>query len=270
MAKLDKNYIPLSHFLCGLIANMAGIFEITPEEGEKERNRGISNQLTGAFQPVVDMAKDAADTFKPYRSRYYVRRDALQPLYGIGNVFKGLLYLIALIPIAFLGLGLCIFKEATSELPLGGAMLLSWFIDGILSIFRGITQIAFTPLSWIKMITRAIILAFTKEEDIRVENRKGIQKLVEQASTINKEYVDKKEDKQECLNKLFPIASSIHAKYIEGIKRGEDTNIDAKNLGKTYLEKINYLKLFGFAPDTSLEQIDKNLAPTNSVGCNVQ
>lgn len=41
------------------------------------------------------------DTFKPYKSGFYVWRDILQPLRGLGNIIKGAAYLIAA-PLLFL------------------------------------------------------------------------------------------------------------------------------------------------------------------------
>jgi hypothetical protein len=40
--------------------------------------------------PLFLMAKDIADTFKPYKDWRQVRTNAAQPLYGIGNLLYGL------------------------------------------------------------------------------------------------------------------------------------------------------------------------------------
>jgi len=211
--KLDKNYVSIYTFIQGLVGVAISI--------DTQELNGL-DQLKGSFQPFADMVKDAADTFKPYRSRYYVKRDAKQPIYGAYNLLKGLLYLIALIPLLFVGLGFCIFTRQSERLPFGAVMLLSWFIDGILSIFRGITQIAFTPLVLAKMAIRGFIWAVTSNTELLVENRKGIRKLIADAQKINDEYKEG-EDKKLALNKLSYIVHYIGAKYNKGIERGEDT-----------------------------------------------
>src|SRR5258708_2181807 len=51
-----------------------------------ESGSGAWEQIRGAFQPLADMWKDVKDTFKPYKSSYHIKRDAMQPLRGIGNI----------------------------------------------------------------------------------------------------------------------------------------------------------------------------------------
>src|SRR5260221_6488640 len=54
----------------------------------------VGPMLVGMFQPFVDMANDAIDTFYPYTTGREVLDDVLQPLYGVGNILKALLSII--------------------------------------------------------------------------------------------------------------------------------------------------------------------------------
>ncbi len=36
------------------------------------------------------MGKDAIDTFKPFKSSYYIKRDLLQPIQGAINLYNGI------------------------------------------------------------------------------------------------------------------------------------------------------------------------------------
>lgn len=127
-----------------------------------------SPYFLGGLNPLIAMGKDFLDTFKPYKSRFYIFRDLLQPLRGLGNVIRGLFNLIAT-PILFLintaryaimaiqakSFQLFLENMALNLIKSGGGLL-----DGITSIIRGISQIITTPLTWfIRMPLRGIITA---------------------------------------------------------------------------------------------------------------
>jgi len=245
--------------------------------------KGLS-QIEGAFEPLFDIGKDFVDTFKPYRVGRQAGRDALQPFFGLFNVFKGIFYLVAFIPLLIVNLFRAAFEEyeiilapsrptdyrnikqnqvilflnddgdwvyetAThpyqvedallplnneqlesinrlgvsgkvsseeiksvilshtvnlghtafgpkwgkkgSRLRAAGQIMLetaSWFVDAILSIFRGITQIATFLLTWlVKMPIRGAITAYyyfnsdlKKRKFLLAEQNPGIQHRVQE------------------------------------------------------------------------------------------
>lgn len=113
-------------------------------------------QLIGGFQPFADMAKDFIDTFTPYRSGWYAGRDFLQPIYGLGNLLKGSLYLATVVLIflfslmIFFPIILITSNQKVFDLKGNstiGIFLFSWLIDGIGSLIRGATQLATVGLS---------------------------------------------------------------------------------------------------------------------------
>jgi hypothetical protein len=94
---------------------------------------------TGRFhflQPLAYMGKDYIDTLKRYKSPYYIKRDLFQPFYGAVNVLNG-------------------FKN----IGYGIAHLSGGLVGvGVTEIFRGLTRIAATPLTWfIRMPLRGLI-----------------------------------------------------------------------------------------------------------------
>lgn len=128
------------------------------------------------------MWKDLKATTKPYRSNKPVLNDGLQPLYGLANLLKGCIYLALILPLFLFNL----FRYATRvnsfrkwvdlALIYNGTRIFSWFIDGVLSILRGVIQLATTPLTWfIKMPLRGIITKwFADEKDLLIENKPSI------------------------------------------------------------------------------------------------
>lgn len=245
MPKLNKSYLTLSEFLFLP-------FELPKDDEPRsintsirglERERGIDavTQLKGAFQPLADMAKDAVDMFKPYRSWWYVKRDILQPIFGIGNFFKGVGYVLASLAL-FIGAPFYYIpeknrtsyleKERSGYLVWASCCIrdtyvnaLSYFIDGILSMLRGATQLATTPLTcFIKAPLRGIIAL--------VDKLRGKPHLAEQNDGI-------KEFTQYAVKTFsggtywaaYDWVEKIHAKYLKATnpkERDQDTQIKEK------------------------------------------
>ncbi len=114
------------------------------------------------LQPLAYIGKDCIDTFKPFKSSYYIKRDLLQPIHGSINIYKG-----------FTNIGTGIVDLKSSSIAIG-----------IAEILRGLTQIAITPLTWfLRFPCRGIITlltGFQKAEDgagIQTEVIRGIQIL---------------------------------------------------------------------------------------------
>lgn len=226
MAKLDRTHQTLYKHLTHIVPFPAWAEELYASQWPLVGSsvpRSKVDLLKGAFQPLFDMGKDLKDTIKPYASWWYVKRDALQPLYGLGNLLKGAFYLIAIIPLFLFNL----FRYAANvksfdewvglAFIFNGIRAVSWFIDGLLSIVRGVTQIITTPLTWfIKMPMRGIITAFTDPKDLLIENKPSIQALVTEA---------KKEDGNaegdfKRYKACKPFLDEIHRKYQKGINGG--------------------------------------------------
>jgi hypothetical protein len=113
------------------------------------------------LQPLAYMGKDYMDTFKPFKSSYYIKRDLLQPIHGLINIYNG-----------FKNIGNGIVDLKGSSIALG-----------IAEIFRGLTQIATTPLTWfLRLPCRGIITLFTGFQ--KAEDGAGIQRAVSQGVRI--------------------------------------------------------------------------------------
>lgn len=109
--------------------------------------------LQQGLNPLLAMKKDLFDTFKPYKSMFYIKRDLMQPIRGLGNLFKGLMdipgallyfFLDSLTFLSTAGVGAFI-----STLPLRLLNTVGQLLGGVSSMIRGLTQIAssvFMPL----------------------------------------------------------------------------------------------------------------------------
>ncbi len=276
MASRDRKYTSLANYIRGLLgpSPLYGLFLDLFYEASKalgvpqvryEVDFSASDQFKGALQPLFDMAKDAVDTFKPYRSNFYVRRDALQPVFGLANILKGILYLLTvpLLVLIIAPIYALVNINRTTGKEVGEFLLMaaSWLIDGALSIVRGATQLAFTPLGWAKMGIRALISKFTGKEDLWIENRPGIQDLV------NKNEDDSHINKQE-------LAKAVHSKYEKGIKRGEETGLTGQDqaTARSFVsasstssaDSESYLKLFARPTESDDLTTNENEKTKNS------
>jgi hypothetical protein len=239
MPKLDKRYLTLREFLVLPIepplennsrSNIKGLIT--------EREITLHTQIKGSFQPLADMGKDLVDTFKPYRSNWYAKRDAKQPLYGTYNFFKGIVYIFASLLLLIIFPIYCLSEKTRPKgygyfSTLGGSYVfaLSWFIDGILSIVRGATKIATTPLTWfIKMPLRGIMSVFTDEKDLLIKNKPSIQALVTEAKKVHagKPFLEGEIKRTELINE-------IHRKYQKGTDPGWDSGLTLAEERRLYL-----------------------------------
>jgi len=150
--------------------------------------------LFGILQPFVDIAKDAVSTFDSYKSKRHIGWDFLQPLRGIGNILKALATVAAL-PI-FLVAGTIdaliphkhdqITHEASGrglEYPLSTRLkihftytLIFWPLSALTTLFRGVTQVVTTPLSWIKIMARGSSSAINGWQ--KLEDDRGVRRLL--------------------------------------------------------------------------------------------
>lgn len=183
-----------------------------------------SSQIKGAFTPFENMWNDFMDTFTPYRSLTGLKKDIVQPIKGIKNILKGILHLLAIIPL----LGVNIIRyAATSEdfsmfmdnMTIASSRLFSWSLYGLFNIFRGITQLAATPLTYfIKAPIRIgiwLYSTFFSPDNLLAQNRREIQNLADDAV---ENYLDHENER------ALDMIKEIHKKFRRGVdERNEDT-----------------------------------------------
>ncbi len=267
MRKLDKSYITLfDFFLAKFPALFTPIYKhlykrLFPERKLKNLISD-SSEFIGALQPLADIVKDVVDVTKPYRSWWYAERDLWQPIYGIGNLLKGIVYLIAALPIL---VGMLIElaitsndRESFAEDAAAFCLLsLSWLVDGLSSLIRGAEQLVLAPLAYLfKMTIRAAVTAYyyfnsdpEKKAFLLAENRPGIQTLVKEIRQ-DQDAVDTED------------LTKIHEKYVKAVtKRDEVSGI--KNEQQLYANildpsgKAAYLAVFRREPNNLLDAADK-------------
>lgn len=180
-------------------------------------------RLLGGFQPIADMNKDFVDTFKPYKSFYYVGRDALQPFRGLGNIARGVGSLVGAI-LLFIGKTIQYTLQKGSWNRFAVNMLenffrtVSWLLDGVSSLVRGATQVVTTPLTWFARIPLRLIITAIKGKPT-IEENDGIQRLVDGGKNAIKD--DK--TMEGAVARLHAICNELHRKHEKALKRGQKT-----------------------------------------------
>lgn len=200
--------------------------EIKPVKQDSEINYdALLNSFLDAIEPWADMYKDITDTFKPYKSRHQNSQDFIQPIRGLGNIFKGLVFIVAaaiIAPFQFIFRTIAaIFTPSkfVSKTTFAIVDALTPFIFGINLLIRGAAQIATFPLTWmIKMPLRAAI------------THRGKSPLMEESERI-KQFVTKGED---ALNKnnqqsAAVVAKALHLKYEKAKDRSQSSAVDVSN-----------------------------------------
>lgn len=163
------------------------------------------------FDHIKAMGKDLVDTFKPWKSSYYIFRDLKAPLLGTLHALRGLFSFIG-IPFIFLRHMLLagIFSLTRPEEALEHAQLMVlepwyYFIDGLGLCIRGLSQVAATPLIYaIKIPIRAVLLYFQEDLSL-IEQDKSIANLASEGSP--------------------QAVAEIHRKYSLGVARKRYTAI---------------------------------------------
>lgn len=192
----------------------------------------LKSQMWGGIQPLADAVKDGVDTFKFYKGPYQFKRDLLQPINGLGNIFKGLAILVFFIPCTII-VPICFLLREHDDstkclsdtfygrvLQSAVIILLSWPVDAISSIVRGITQIAFTPLTYlVKIPLRMLITYYAKPEDLVIEKNKGIVRLLGAARTIIRGQKFKAEQ-------ALGIVQELNEKFLKAQSRGQKTSME--------------------------------------------
>lgn len=199
-------------------------------------------QLLGAFQPVLDMGRDITNTFRAYKGWRQVVWDIAQPIRGLLNGVAGVAQIVYS-PVYLLGqltLGNIIdairAPKGKKLSTVGGnttvalAKATSWFVNGALKIVRGATQVAFTPLSWLKMIVRGFSTAENKGVQ-RLVDDKNIQRLVKQGEELARQVEQENQQKAAAT----PVDTSTVTESIESSsqplveKSNNEKKLDAIN-----------------------------------------
>lgn len=215
-------------------------------------------QLLGAFKPLSRMAKDFIDTFKPYNTSKKLLLDLTQPFRGIKNILKGIISLAAgslLISLMLVGMPFIFwYKPYTTRM----VYPLSWMIEGVGNVLRGITQVLATPLMLFKIPLRGLLayrnekqVAEKKPEIVRLANEaKGLladNNNVTEATPLLEKNKFKKQIKNEnkrilLARKLAPLLFEIQRKYEKSVANGWKTELSKENVKKAYNSSFSFFK----------------------------
>jgi 2-polyprenyl-6-methoxyphenol hydroxylase-like FAD-dependent oxidoreductase len=149
---------------------------------------------------LLKMGKIFVDYAKPYKSTDQFKQDMNQPLVGIVNLIVGLTKLL---------IGL---------FTLNGKQ----FGDGLFSTWRGILEIATTPLSLIiKPITRGIASLFHSQ--LKIEDNHGMKKLAQYGMQRLNQFGE--DSTLQNTYQLLSICNDIHRKFDKAFNRGQATDV---------------------------------------------
>lgn len=222
-------------------------------------------QMLGALHPFVKMGKDFLDTFTPYYSRGKFKRDALQVVNGGINAAKGIVSCIGgllalaiwliILPFALCCLVTPLSYYARSIIP-KVIYPLSWMIEGVGNIVRGITQVVTSAFTFLfKMPLRSILTFFQKEEKY-AEDKPEIQRFVNEAArqvgSLNNEAVEIKrperfEDQQalDAYNAAYAkkkecneVRSSVAALLFEAQRKYEKSVADGWSTRREFQQDV--------------------------------
>ncbi|WP_147281903.1 hypothetical protein [Legionella feeleii] len=172
----------------------------------RDPRSNLGSYFFGGLNPLLAIGKDFIDTFKPYKSNYYVQKDLIQPIRGLGNIIKGLFNIVAsplifvanTVRYAMIALEQRHFGLFAENMTLGSVKAAGGLLDGISSILRGSTQLVSTPLTWcLRMPLRGLITAIrgnpTVQQNLetRVNNLETLinkdEKTIDDTIAIDKE-----------------------------------------------------------------------------------
>jgi hypothetical protein len=195
-------------------------------------------QLLGAFTPYSKMQKDFVETFEPYHSRGKVARDFLQPVQGLRNILKGLFSLLAATVMMGLFLVFALFLFWDPSYIYHGIYYISWMLEEINNVVRGVTQILTTPLTYLfKMPIRGILTAIKGRK--LAEEKPQIQRLANEALILLDKFHNQSQDNSETdtYKKIAVLMFEVERKYEKSIKDGWKTE-KCEMISETY--RITY------------------------------
>lgn len=195
----------------------------------------LSPYFLGGLNPLLAMGKDFVDTFKPYKSGYYVQRDFLQPLRGLGNIVRGvfnivatpLMFLVNTVRYAAMAIQQKSFALFTENMALGSIKAGGGLLDGVSSIIRGATQLISTPLTWLlRMPLRGAITVIKGKPTVSQNLEKRIDKL---EALINKD--DKTVEDTISIDKEM---QSIRVKIVKAQARGQEIGANPEKIAEKF------------------------------------
>lgn len=222
---------------------------------KKDPRRRISHYFLGGLNPLLAIKKDVVDTFKPYKSGYYVQRDLLQPVRGLGNLVRGLFNLIVAPSILIFTIGLYIkmswseksFKFFSKNLWIGSVKAAGGMLDGVTSIIRGALQILTTPLT---LIFRLPIRGFlTATQGWMTVSQNLENKIVKLTALINK-----------------PHKTLDDAVFIDQQLRGISVKVDKAEIRGQLIDEKNKgdLLSFGSVPEFTFKEA-RQVGPSSQI-----
>jgi len=123
-------------------------YETYSTEGQKTSPNFY--RIIGGFHPIISAEKDFLETFSRYHGASNVLSDLLQPLRGVGNIVRGIINLLLLLPMFIVTLfaNLITRSNVWSKTKANVSRTIGGLIDGVCSVVRGMTQIITTPLTY--------------------------------------------------------------------------------------------------------------------------
>lgn len=221
MSKINKGYMSLYRYFVYKLPELSVLqffdrYFYANESDANSWNPHHYGQLIGGLQPIADIYKDLIDTFKPYKSRYYIRRDFFQPIIGLKNILKGLFNLIVA-PLLFIINTVryaCIsgsFKNFIFNMRLNVKRTASWLAEGIGNIIRGALQIVTSPLTWLLRMPLRGLVTLIKGKP-KIEQNPGLQRCVK---------IDIQNLCSPRKNTSSLSHSELHRKFLKSISRGQ-------------------------------------------------
>lgn len=192
---------------------------------------GYASSFLGGLNPLFSIKKDFLDTFRPYKARFYIYRDMIQPLRGFGNVIRGLFNMVASLVLLVVNtfryarIGITqksgssfVTNMATNLLKVGGG-----FLDGMISVIRGVGQLVTTPLTWlIRIPLRGTITAIKGMPTVR-------QNLEARAREVEKLVQKEKKTPGDAI-KIDAEMLSFRRHLIKAKSRGQNTGLDTDEM----------------------------------------
>lgn len=174
------------------------------------------------YKSLTDLSKDFKNTFKPYKSNFYLQRDMKQPLYALRHLLLALVSLICLPLWPFLAVGLTVYHVIdgknfegtladTIRKPSTGVKLAVCFFS---ELAAGLIQLTTFPLNYIIRIPLRKYLT-EKNKPMLLAERPTIQRLASEF-----------EQALETQNwpALYVIHSVLEKKLDKSLKRGSYHN----------------------------------------------
>ncbi|MBA2655725.1 MAG: hypothetical protein H0U70_01930 [Tatlockia sp.] len=232
--------------------------------------------ITALMRPLqffVDAYKDLTNTFKPYKGWYQSNHDFLQPVYGVGNLMLGawasaltglaitLTPLVLIIAAGILSYNF-FFKEnrKKSDQRIYDycadylQSLVSWPIVAVSTVLRGLTQLAFTPLTWfIKMPLRGL-LTLVKGRP-KIEESESMQRLSLRGKALLNTAAINEDGLVELNNSMALIIKALLAKLIHSQKKGKLTDLTEKQIAKAKTELTVIARSWNYNDSNNPEDI---------------